>query len=288
MYTYQIKVNTNMKDLKNGLIIVLFTFFSCTSCTESSLDKEFDNPLDPESDAYNPPGATILEGPSEGEIFSTDSIEFSWSGESPNNRNKFKYILNGPFNKTSGWIDDQSVVFDNLDDGKYVFKLLEKYSTGIVQKDTTERVFNIDAVRGPALRFENKYIESNLRDSLKVHIVAEEVSDLMGVHLKIKYDTFNLKYKHIRKHGAFFDIPPKNIILLNESYDQYIEIDFVVLGSGDKLEIVGSDKMLTLTFLAHTRGLGYISFIPSNCIMRDSQNLNITINDFINGQVLIE
>lgn len=133
----------NRKFQFNWILFPLLAFL-IAACTETAIDKEFVNYVDPDNPYFIPPRATIEKGPVNGAELSTTSVEYSWSGENPNGASTFKYLLTGNKTDSSDWSDLAYIEFTQLGNGTYTFKVLEKYSSGIIQKDTTERTFHID------------------------------------------------------------------------------------------------------------------------------------------------
>ena len=257
------------------------------ACNETPIG-EYENPLDPESESYIPPKAQIESGPENTQVLSKDEIQFSWTGNAPKGQSQFKYILKGPKEISKDWTTNTQTTLSHLDDGRYSFQLLEKYSSGDIQEDTTQRSFTIDAVEGPALRMEPFHLQTEKDQRFDIRVFAEEVEDLYGAHLSITYNQSYVKWEGIEKNTSCFGLNQDQIIMLDQKDGNQLTVELTILQSEGNQGLSGTDRLFTLSFLSKYRGETYLDFNASQCELRNSQNEEISINHLLDCRVIIE
>lgn len=239
------------------------------------------NPLDPDNPEYIPPQITIISGPSEGEVLTTSSVKFIWEGNS-NESILFRHRFNGQW---SDWNELESVLFDYLDEGEHIFSAQSKYTN----EDTSEIAtvnFGVNAVEGPALLFNPRRHNAAVGEKVSFHIMAEEVENLTGVELNIRFDVSNIKIESVST-GEMFQGNVESIFhseIDNEEGKVYLLSG--ILG-GESPSITGTSSIAVIIAEVLSSGKTDLLFDGSESF-RDPDNSTITISDAIGGVVFVE
>ena len=253
---------------------ILFILLFLISCAE---EFEPSNSFDPENPNYVPPIVSIVSGPNEGQIVSTESVEFTYSG---NELMLFRTKLDT--NLWSGWINSNSITLDYLDEGDHVFFLQGKYATN----DTSEIVsvsFEVDAVQGPALMFLPRRHISGLGDDITFRIIAEEVYDLAGTEFILDYDPATVSIENVLTGDIFSDLGDIFFFYEDKPSEGKLIITSAVWGSGEP-SYTGTAVIAEVSIQITQLGEIDIVFDGSE-LFRDPDNESIQINTTIPGKI---
>jgi hypothetical protein len=265
------------------IIIVLLgiPFYMIGGCDRPEL--EFSNPLDPVSSEYILPDAKITAGPEEGSKVNTPEVTFQWAKDAL--PIEYSYQLdNGEW---SEWTKEFSYTTPELDEGLHSFSVKSRNSNRIDEETTPiTRTFTMDAVEGPALMMKARYITVNEGADFVVQLMAEEVTDLMLVHIILTYDASMLRVSSIEQRD-FLATNGGTVVFFEDSSDPgEIEITAGV-GISDPPGIEGTGAIVQLTFRALRNGRTDIR-IGETSEFRDSDNVKISIKQLVDGIVQIQ
>jgi len=249
-------------------------FLSC-----EKIEPNLDNPQDPDNPDYEPPTVAIIAGPADGETVETATVEFEWEGNDLTSFYRYKFTDNS----WTDWTTETLVVFDYLDEGPYYFQVQSSYSTG----DTSSIIstsFTVDAVQGPALMFYPRRQYASIGDTITFQILAEEVDSLAGAEFSINYYYTAAKITSIDQ-GSIFVGPGESIF--HSEYDNTEGILSVITAQlgGQVSHISGTGVLATIKLrVLLQNGILQFTFDGSE-ILRDPDNVDIQINQTVNGQV---
>lgn len=229
-------------------LLVLFLLFS--SCT-----RQFDNPLDPESKAYVPPSVEII-SPNEGELISSTSVTITWNGNRPD-ANEYRFRLL-EYSDWSDWSAITSATFSYLDDVEYKFEIEVRYKG---QNDVRKfaRIFKVDAVKGPTLKFYKlRNVVSSLNQDFTIQVWIEEVNKFKSGSFKVYFNKNELTFLGVEKGDFIKNSGFEQMIVpdfsLQKTIDEannngYVEITTEVLGTNPNLgSLSGSGDIIKLKF----------------------------------------
>jgi len=285
--------------MRVSFVFVAFLIF-LSSCT-----KKLENPLDPESSSYRPPSVEIVEGPREGETVSTNSVRFSWVGNTPNG-NEFRYRLTGykgnvaiVYVDWTGWSEQTSVRFDYLDDLEYVFEVETRYK-GTENSFRVSRRFSVNWVNGPTVKFFRLRNEVFQGDWFTVGVWIEDIQNFKSGVFKITFDKNRVELVGVES-GSF---PSENrlgqVIVpdfssgdkINEANSKgEFEVGTGVMLSGasfstDPPYLSGSGEILKLTFRGKSTGQSSLNF--SEVDLRDYSGNKVQVQQPVNGIVQVK
>ncbi|MCH7731346.1 MAG: hypothetical protein IIB44_02350 [Candidatus Marinimicrobia bacterium] len=279
----------------------IFSILSCLLFWTCGLEQPLpENPYDPLNLNYSAPRTQIISSPS-GTV-TEKSVTFAWQQKDPFYNSDsldsetygkiwYRYRLNADL--WSMWSMNTSVAFDFLDDQDYLFEVMSKYPTNIMEDvPYPKKSFTMDAYRS-SLVFSPRMtiLRSDLgENTFAVSVRAEDVSDIMGVHIIVDYDPDFLKLNAISLFINESDFLLRNggdIIqfLDHDSLSGELAADLVmVMGSGGGVD--GSGDLMELQFeqIAESDTM-YISFGAESSI-RNSMNEEI-LEDRGNGVVYV-
>ncbi|MCH8069501.1 MAG: hypothetical protein IID16_09590 [Candidatus Marinimicrobia bacterium] len=264
----------------------IFSILSCLLFWTCGLEQPLpENPYDPLNLNYSAPRTQIISSPS-GTV-TEKSVTFAWQQKDPFYNSDsldsetygkiwYRYRLNADL--WSMWSMNTSVAFDFLDDQDYLFEVMSKYPTNIMEDvPYPKKSFTMDAYRS-SLVFSPRMtiLRSDLgENTFAVSVRAEDVSDIMGVHIIVDYDPDFLKLNAISLFTNESDFLLRNggdIIQFLDPDSLFGELTadlVVVMGSGG---VDGSGDLMELQFeqIAESDTM-YISFGAESSI-RNSVN----------------
>lgn len=259
-------------------IIILFLFWSC------ELAPEFDNPLDPDNPEYETPETTILGGPSEGEIVDESTVTFSWEG----NEQAVVYSTNLNNLGWSNWTSNTDITFDYLDEGGYTFQVKCKYSTGDEDESPAEINFTVDAIQGQSLRIYPLLIETTVNQTQTVSVFMEEVENVMTTEFDITYDPLLVTLQNVTEGELITDFAGESVmiyeIIENDGYNS-IQMNLGV-ALGDNPGLTGTGSVVDIEFLPVS--IGSFNIEVNDLAFRDYNNLEIPVNQIVNGRFEVE
>ncbi len=303
--------------LQAGLIYSLFISISCDIFTE------FNNVFDPNDSRYLPPMTEFTEGPSEGDTLSENITLFQWRHTDsiywPDSIDQYRipasilYSYRINYQRWSPWVSGYDLLEDSIgywvfdttnglhlfemnmmDDQDYMFEVKSKYPTNIIESEWATRGFSVDALHGPALTMYPLRAIQSSNSSVTVSVKAEDVSQMMGIHVVIDYDPdmLELQSYHIQSEENEFLLESQA-----ENIDDFTFVDHdtnnglfdlnIALAGGDFNGVSGSGTIIEFVFSPMgITGETWIEILPESTI-RNIYN-ETTMNEIRNGLVIIQ
>jgi len=256
----------------SGIIVILLS--SCDVFkTPVGDENPDDNPFDPNNPDYQPPLATITQGPSDGSIIGNDFVTFSWTGN--NLECQFSYTLDEA--EPSAWGSGKTVTFNYLDEGDHSFQVKARYSADDVQENPSSVAFTVNAITGPALWIYHKKTTTSINSDFAVDVVVEEVTDLSMASVEVNFDP---TYLQIRAYEVLEDgsiLSGKQLIKVDSHDDNVgkLTVYLALVGESDS-GISGTGSIIRVHFLSRKRGTTEVEF-GDDCYFRKSDNSTIPI-----------
>jgi len=259
-------------------ILILFIFWSC------ELAPDFDNPLDPDNPEFAIPETIILAGPSEGKIVDESTVTFSWEG----NEQAIEYATNLNNLGWSSWISDTEITYDYLDESDYTFQVKSRYSTGDEDESPAEINFTVDAIHSQSIRIFPMLTETSVNQSQIVSVYMEEVDGIMTTEFEITYNPLLVSLQSISE-GAFLSGFDGESVLIYELIQggsvNTIKVNIgVALGNNPGL--TGTGSVIDIEFLPVS--IGSFDIEVNDLVFRDYNNLEIPVNQIMNGRFDVE
>ena len=266
-----------------GIIVILLSGCDVFK-TPVSNENPDDNPFDPTNPNYQPPQATITQGPSDGSTINNDYVTFSWTGYNP--ECQFSYILDDA--EPSAWISGKTVTFNYLDEGDHSFQVKARYSVDDVQENPSMVAFTVDAIAGPALWIYHKKTTISFNSDFAVDVVVEEVTDLSMASVVMNFDP---TYLQIRAYAVLEDgsiLSGKQLIKVNSHDDNVgkLTVYLALVGESDS-GISGTGSIIRVHFRSRKHGTTEIEF-GDECYFRKSDNSAIPILNKVKSLVEIK
>jgi len=272
-------------------------FCSCEDLTDVMGTVEppvYENPVDPDGNTWVPPSTTITGGPADNSTVTTPAITFTWMGN--DNATVFRVRISGGVypGTWSPWSGNTALTLDLLDELDYTFEVQAGYpsTTGtpeFVDDTPARRSFTVDAVQGPALRISPRVVLINRNDSFNLEIVAEDVTDLTMLNLRLRFDPARLSFTDL-SHGTFLTSNGGSILQFPIEVDDAAGIIDISLGvaGADPPGVTGTGSVMTLHFHSHASGETDVFFDPSLTLLRDHQNQGISPQSLVGARVIIQ
>ena len=262
--------------IKRLFIVFILLFWSCEEIVVQQ-----DNLLDPGNPEYDPPVITFVSGPGGGETISTSEATFSWEGNDLVSEYRTK-INNGSW---EDWADQTSVTVQYLDEGSYSFSVQGRYTT----EDTSAVIsnnFSVDAVQGPALMFYPRANFSSVGSNVSFHVLAEVVSSLTAAQFNVTFDPSKLEIVSVTQ-GSLLQINGESIFSTEfDNQTGSLSVITAALG-GDQPSADGTGVLLEVVLEVKATGTSNLEFDGTE-LFRDPSNNDITINETVDGLVVVE
>ncbi len=265
-----------------GIVVIILD--SCDVFkTPVNSENPNDNPFDPTNPDYQPPLATITQGPANGSVINNDYVTFSWTGNS--SECQFSYALDNA--EPSVWSSGKTVTFNYLDDGDHSFQVKARYSVDDVQESPSEITFNVNAIEGPALWIYHKKTITTINQNFSVDVVVEEVADLSMISVVLNFDPVYLSVQDYEVLESSSMLAGKELIKV-DSYDNISGklTVYLALVDGSNTVLSGTGSIIRVSFLSLKRGTTEVEFCD-DCYFRKSDNSAITIMNKVKSLVEI-
>ena len=265
------------------ILIPLLLLLACES------EPDLSNPIFDNSPDVQGPETTIL---THDAVFDTSTITLSWEGNEY--VNGYSYRLE-PLSYQdadietymgSSWSElssATSVTLEYLDEGIYKFYVEGRFN--IDHTDTAFTTFEVNAINGPALRMYPLNQTVTLEGQFDIYLFAEEINDVAGIEAELDYNSNFITYDNYVIGSAISDYADLTIFPppTSDPNGGNILISGVVAGNG--LSGTGAIMKLTFTFSGSDPSTTTIDIDPSNTLLRDIDNYDITIEKMVSGSV---
>lgn len=240
----------------------------------------------------------IIEGPAENEVLNVDQAYFKWRGSSASFDYRFKLMIIDRITKQPAeylefteWNSETDKLFDNLDEGLYVFQIQASYAGA--DPITLERRFEVDAVQGPSVLFYKTETIGELGNYAEVNIWIEDMDSLTVLSFGVNFDKSMVELDSVAK-GDFITglnmeqfLAPE-ISLVKEEVNQKGSVlfttGFMPQAGNSAKSISGAGKIVKLIFYIADIGRSSLEFYSIEA--RDVHGNRITVktkNGIING-----
>ena len=262
--------------IKRLFIIIVLLFWSCDEVV-----LEQDNPLDPGNPDYEPPLVNIISGPGEGEVIDEPQVTFAWEGNDLVSEYRTSF-LNDPW---GDWADHTLITLQYLDEDNYSFSVQGRYSSGDTSAVVTNN-FTVDAVQGPALMFYPRANYSSVGSNVTFQVLAEEVTSLTAVQFNVTFDPSKLEIVSVTQGSFFLEFGESIFSYDFDNQTGSLSVITAALG-GDQPSVDGTGVLLEVVLEVKATGTSNLEFDGTE-LLRDPSNNDITINETVDGLVVVE
>lgn len=262
--------------LSMAVCILFLLMWQC----ETFLDPELNNPIDSTSSDYVEPKTIILEGPDYNSVVNTDDVTFRWTGNET--AYEYKYLFDNL--EWSDWSTDTVAHFTYLDDDYHVFSVKARNRAKVEEDSIHARIFRVDAVHGPALRFYPRHVSVAQNEVFTVEIYAEEVTDMAGVYLEIPMNPEGLEYvSHMvySSEDAFLAKNSDNVLSVEEADETNDRLKITLARvSGTEPEVDGTGALIQMIY-RYTGTTDAQIEIPSTCYYQNEAMEDIVFSELV-------
>ncbi|MFC1529302.1 cohesin domain-containing protein [Gemmatimonadota bacterium] len=267
----------------------------------------YDNPIDPDSPAHVAPETDITDGPSDGSTVTSSSVTFGWRGNT--GATMFQIRVTGGAYGTdwqawsgmfadgwSPWTTDRSVTLNFLDELTYTFQVRAGYPSNFIGGDPSEwdntpesSTFTVNAVTGPALRLSPRVTPVSLNGTFDIDIVADGVTDLAMLNLRIVWNSSRIQYISEWDQGPFLSSNGGDVLPLGTTGEEASGVWELAIGvaGGTPPGVSGTGVIATLHFRAIATGIHTMAFVSSSTELRDPNNNPISPTGLIAATVIV-
>lgn len=260
-----------------AVLLFLLVLGNCV-CGEKITEPERNNINDPGADNYVPPQVNIATSLRDGDTLTVDRIIFHFEGSL--SVQVFSYYLKGKETGWLPWINVDTVAYDSLDEGGYVFYVRGRSAQG-TESAVDSINFVVNAIHGPALVMSPRNITAGLHETLSVNIMAEEVANVMQADLIINFNTIYLEVVSMRQ-GPFLASNGGEVQFLSQTVDSTITINTGV-ALANPAGVTGTGVLATIRFRAKAQGTGLIRLSDASKLLTPNgiyNEINITNKKF--------
>ncbi len=212
----------------------------------------------------------------------TFALGFSYKLE---RRNEVDNVFMDVFDWTP-WSKDSSTTLEFLDDGNYLFSVRTHFN---FEKEDEESVeFTIDEIQGSSLRISPlmQYVYNSSSFGLDLYL--EEVNNIMGVEVKIQYDTGQFEFSHASWGGIVNKFHESGQVILNpEPEDDNGELSLSVAFTQDGFSGTGPLINLVFNIPGGISPWNESAINISSAELLDKDGFNISINQLVGGIVRV-
>ena len=261
---------------KNIHIVFALVFMIGISCTKKT--NPTSNPLDPDTDEYDPPIVSIASSIVSGSVIEESQLTLELSGNEFVTEYRFK-LDNYDW---EDWTESSVITLDFLDEGDHIVQFQSRYLSGD-ESEVLSFDFTVDAVSGPSVMFYPRRAYAQNNETVTLEILAEEVENLSGFEFYIRFDQNKIQLNDIYSGGAFSSESGDPIFLTDQSNSGELVITSAVWGQ-DAPAFNGTGSLVILSFKMLQESDAFITF-EGNQIFRNSSNSTITIREIISGYI---
>jgi len=216
------------------------------------------------------PDTHILLGPLDKSLINEPSVTFQWTGS---NRlvGEFSYRCIPKRESWSEWSTDTSVTLEYLNQGNYVFEIRGRYEPGYEDEAPDQRTFTID-IPGPGMLLSPFKQNISSGEEFDVELLADEVTDMMFVHLILKFEPAQLEVLDAAAGRSFQSQPPAFFGTIDNSIG-IVDVSMSTMGS-EPSRLNGTGSVVIIRFRSISSGESRI-YIDSRSEFRDSAGKTI-------------
>jgi hypothetical protein len=279
------KTAKNISFFSFTFLITAFVAFILVGC-EKVEKPVYDNPVDPLSENFILPQATITNSLNQGSTLSDTEIAIYWVGVNPNNR--YSYMLKGYDDTFSEWqAGVNTVTYSYLDEGNYTFFVKERYNAEVVQEIPDSLSFTIDAVTNCAILLRKWKADALSGEMFSLYLNVENVSGLKGITTIIEFPPDQCSFYNIEQVDNGFGGSDGMLLVTTLPEDAnatgILEINAISLGSGTGL--TGNATICKLEFVSNNDSEYNLEINSSGTELRDIANNPVSV-DMVRGTVV--
>jgi len=251
--------------------------------TPKKPDEVLVNPVDPQSPVYLKPVTTIITKPSATAPLAVAQTTIIVQGNK--DAVAFSYKLDN--RGWSAWDPATSVVLTDLDEGRRTFTVRALHRDRVtIEQNPPSISFTVNAVKGPAIMFVSRRKEVKFGEQFLYYIVAEEIQNVYGAKIVFTYDNARVLINSIAAGNTVNSIAA-NAQIFSMQYNNSVRIEMFFTGNKPVNGISGSDTIATLNCTAFGLGQADFVFITDSVKYRNPNNVDIAINQIVNGKVVV-
>jgi hypothetical protein len=261
-------------------ILLLFAGLFIFSC---ETEPEFDNPLDPENPEFEIPTVFIDADFAAGDTLASETVTVTLVGNELVSEYRYKFDQA----EWTPWATDSIVTFSYIDEGDHAISAQSIYVSG----DTSEVYsleFVVNAVHGPALRVFPLLTNASVSELKTVSIYLEEVENVKGTEFELAYDPLVVAVQSVEKGSLLNEFSGESVLIdeqFNSNGQNIIRFDIAV-AIGDEPGLSGSGPVAVIEFMPVSAG-DFILEISEEATFRDYNNVEISINEIVNGRMVV-
>ena len=218
------------------------------------------------------------------------TIAYSYRLEmSEDDTNNYPFTVD-VYSSWSEWSTENSVTLEHLDEGIYDLFVKGRFNEDLVQLDSSLLSFEVNAIPESSLRIYPLRQSVTSQEQFDIYIYAEEISNVVGMEIQLSYDSDYISFTDNPMLDADYalgsiitDYSDYTIFPAPESNEDAILISGVMAGNG--LSGTGAIMKLTLTYSGSGSTSTTIEIDMANTLLRDINNHNITIENFVPGLI---
>ena len=238
------------------------------------------NPVDPHSPTFIKPVTTIVSAPDSTTVLTVSDVTVLVQGNS--GVTAFSYQLDN--NDWSPWTVSSTISITDIDEGPHRCAIRSLHRDNITVEEHPPVIhFAINAVTGPAVMFASRKKEVRLGSTFNYYVVAEEVADVYGSKLVFTYDATAVRIDAVQP-GRIANI---DVQMLDVRYGNTVRAEMFFTGGTPIRGISGSDSIVVLSCTALKTGETVFTFVADSVQLRDPNNNVVTINQLVNGKVVV-
>jgi len=255
-------------------IVLIFAAVVISSCGEVKV---------PPSEVE--PDTLIVSAPAEVSV--EPSVTFQWEGS--HLVNEFSYRYTPGQDEWSTWSTDTSKTLDCLDQGDYVFEVKGRYGPDEEDESPAQMTFTID-IPGPGMLISPFRQKAVPGQEFEIHVVADDVVDLMLAHLILVFDPSQLQALDAAPGEALQSADPpvfyEEIDNTRGVVDLSISTITIKSAADATASISGLGRIAIITFKALSAGESSVAF-HSASEFRNSINSPIGVANMIGSVIEI-
>ena len=225
------------------------------------------------------PVVVITEGPPEGFVIDEDEVLFQFESRDTWGTTEFSHKMDG--GEWSPWGEETTVRYQHLEEsslvGPHVFEVRVRADAGT--SEPQQRVFEVDAVQGPALLLSPKVPGAARGEEMTVDVVAEEIEGLLAMRLVLDFDAGRLRFAEVSKVEGFLDQNGGEIVgPLKESGAEEGRLDLSLgVAGGSQAGVSGTGRLVSLRFEAVRSGDVSFTWHPDTSL-RNADNQPLAVD----------
>ena len=266
----------------NILILLSFGLVGMDCNSSKKPNDVLTNPVDPLSPVFTLPVTTIVSAPDPNTAWTSPTATITVKGNT--DAVQFSYILDG--SAWSAWTTATTFTLTDLDEGTHTFKVRAVHrDLTTIEQNPPSITFTVHAVTGPALMFGTRKLTVTNGNTFTCYVVAREVQNLYGVRFVFTYDPSAIKLQSI-SNGT---ISNNTVQMLSKLSAGDVAMPNCSLRAMVRFKALAvQNTIVAINFTAIKTGTNNLTFFSDSVQFRTPSNTPITINQIVNGKIVIQ